>query len=151
MVITLPRFSWGSAASRKTSVMGARFKCRSSLPVRPISRRIVDKRTACSRIRRASSCRSALSSSSSSSSVATILIVANGVPISCAAAATTPPKTVSLCSRSNAICVAANAWDMEKVSIVTRRAYPERKTKPICNATQFPQMNNGGKSATTPF
>ncbi|MFD2813837.1 hypothetical protein ACFSYD_03625 [Paracoccus aerius] len=35
-----------------------------------------------------------------------------GVPISCAAAATTPPRCCNLCSRASATCVANRAFDV---------------------------------------
>ena len=38
-------------------------------------------------------------------------MVARGVPSSCAAAATTPPRSVSFCSRAKASCVATRAFE----------------------------------------
>ena len=58
---------------------------------------------------------------SSASSELVSLMVASGVPSSCAAAATTPPRSVSFCSRASAICVACSASDIPFISVTIQR------------------------------
>ena len=70
--------------------------------------------------------------------------MAKGVPSSWAAAATTPPRSVSFCSRARAICVAASASDIAWTSAVTREANMPRKMTPITMAVQNPYTKSCG-------
>ena len=150
ILIFTPRSLCGSAASRSTSLKGALRKCRSSFPARPIERKISRQRLACSRIKLASSCSSEPSGKASINSALVNFIVAKGVPSSCAAAATTPPKSVSFCSRLNAICVANKAFPIAFISFVTRREYTLKNTNAITIAIQFPKTNNSGMRKNAP-
>ena len=111
----------GSADSLTNADHGADRKCKSSFPARPIEAKMSLHLSACSWMRRASAYSSSDPSISSINSALVSLMVASGVPSSWAVAATTPPKSVSFCSRANAIWVASRASDIEFISVVTRR------------------------------
>ena len=148
--IIFPRSMCGSAASRKTSLNGAFLRCRSSFPTRPIECKMSRQRFASCRISSASSFNSGYCERSSTNSPAVNFIVAKGVPSSCAAAAITPPKSVSFCSRDSAICVANNALPIAVISWVVLRAYILRKIIVMTIAAQFPKTNTLGICIVNP-